>query len=133
MKQDNLPIATGAMVVDTKKGKYILVINERISIPDNEVSLLSTIQIQEHGIEVDDKAKRHDGSQSIIADGLKIEFKLKNGLLVKSFKYPMEEELNTLQHVVLTSDLPWDPTQYNDDEAYEMKIIYLTSIIWNKD
>ena len=114
-----VPIATGAMVVDTKKGKYILVINEGISIPENDVSLLSIIQIREHGIEVDDKAKRHGGSQSIIADGLKIEFKLKNGLLVKSFKYPTEEELNTLQHIVLTLDLPWDPERYNDDEAYE--------------
>ena len=27
--------------------------------------------------------------------------------------------MNTLQHVVLTSDLPWDPTLYNDEEDYK--------------
>ena len=89
---------------------------EGISIRENEVGLLSTIQIREHGIDVNNKAKIHGGKQAIISDEIEFKFKLKNGLLLKSLKYPTEEEINSLQHITLTSDFPWDPTIFNDEE-----------------
>ena len=119
MVQEGLPIATGATVVETKNRKYILIVNEGISIPDNDVSLISPPQLREYGVTVDDKARRHGEKQSIIADDIEIGFRLQNSLLVKELKHPTDKELENLQHITLTSDTPWDPTVLNDDDVMD--------------
>ena len=63
MREENLKIGTGATVITLNHEKFLLVINEAIISPSNNISLLSTHQIREFGNDVDDRAKHHGGNQ----------------------------------------------------------------------
>ena len=92
--------------------------------PKNDVSLIITIQTREYGLEICDKAQRHGGKQSISIGDIELKFKLKGGLLLKNIRKLTIEEINKLEHIVLTSPYPWNPEDINDNDssAYDIWI-----------
>ena len=71
----------------------------------------SKAQLKHFGCVVDDRSRRCGGEQRIIhPDGYVIPLSIRNGLPYMSMKKPTEDEIDTLPHVMFTSDLPWDPS-----------------------
>jgi hypothetical protein len=110
----NAPIVTAAFAYDAEEGPIILVVNEAVYLENNSTSLLSTVQAREHGILVDDCAKRHGGSQSIQIEELVIPLKLSSALMHIQLRKPTDYELANCDHYTLTSDQPWEPSTLND-------------------
>ena len=50
-------------------------------------------------------------------EGYIIPQKIKQGLPYMGMTCPSDEEMNSYPYVVFTSDLPWDPSIYDDDDA----------------
>ena len=60
---------------------------------------------------VDDKSVKVKGTQCIITnDGFKIPISIKNGLPYIPLRPYTDAEWDTLPHIIVTSDLDWDPT-----------------------
>ena len=60
---------------------------------------------------VDDKSVKVKGTQCIITnDGFKIPISIKNGLPCIPLRPCTDAEWDTLPHIIVTSDLDWDPT-----------------------
>ena len=70
--------------------------------------------MREHGVEVNDKAKRHYGKQNLVVDGVELPLTLQGGLLHLPLREPTDEDLLKWPIVTLTSDQPWDPRAIND-------------------
>jgi hypothetical protein len=48
-------------------------------------------------------------------DAYQIPLDFHNGLpYLKKCQIPTEDELNTLPHIIMTSDMDWDPSTYNN-------------------
>ena len=97
----------------------IIQANEALSLPDNLYTILSSTQMREHGVEVNDKAKRHYGKQNLVVDGVELPLTLQGGLLHLPLREPTDEDLIKWPIVTLTSDQPWDPKAINDHEIGE--------------
>ena len=49
-------------------------------------------------------------------EGYIIPLKIKQGLPYMGMTCPSDEEMESYPHVVFTSDMPWDPSIYDDDD-----------------
>ena len=77
----------------------------------------SCTQLEHYKNVVDDKSRVIGGKQQICTvDGYTIPLKVRKGLVNMDMRPPTDSELEELPHVVLTSDLPWDPTALDHDE-----------------
>jgi hypothetical protein len=50
------------------------------------------------------------GKQRIVIDGYQLPLDFKNDLPYLSCRKPSEAELSSLPHIIMTSDVDWDPT-----------------------
>lgn len=109
-----LPIVTavGKIIVDGEP--IIIQINEAVYVEGNPTSLLSTFQAREHGVMVNDVAKRHGGTQNIMADGVNIPMLIKNGLLTIPVQAPSIRERDELPRIILTSDQEWTTNSFDE-------------------
>ena len=89
-------------------------INEAVYVEGNPTSLLSTFQAREHGVVINDVAKRHGGTQNMIVDGFNIPMLIRNGLLTISVQAPSIQERDELPRVVLTSDQEWITSDFDE-------------------
>jgi hypothetical protein len=48
-------------------------------------------------------------------DGYQIPLDLKNGLAYLRCRKPSEHEIGLLPHIIMTSDVNWDPSIYKND------------------
>ena len=117
---EELPIVTAVTAIDLPDGTFIIEMGEAIHIPSNETSLLSTFQAREHGVIVNDVAKRHNGQQNIIADDVEIPLNVVQKLLSFKIREPTKSERRNCPRITLTSDLLWDID--NDDEIDAMTL-----------
>ena len=73
----------------------------------------STVQLESFGLEVQDHVCR--GPQYIkTPDGFEFELRTRAGLTYLKQARPTLDDLNKYPHVFFTSDMPWDPTQFDD-------------------
>ena len=71
-----------------------------------------------HDIVVDEKSRklRQGGQQCLTTvDGYKIPLSIRRGLPYMDMYPPSDHELDSLPHVVLTSDADWDPTMADNE------------------
>jgi hypothetical protein len=54
------------------------------------------------------------GKQRILIDGYELPLDFKNGLPYLSCRKPTETEISSLPHIIMTSDVNWDPKQYDN-------------------
>jgi hypothetical protein len=55
------------------------------------------------------------GKQRILIDGYQLPLDFKNGLPYLRCHKPTNGELESLPHIIMTSDMEWDPRQYDKD------------------
>ncbi len=79
---DDILIVSAVTVLDLPNGdSVILQAHESIHLPNNNDTILSHTQMRKLCVEINDKAKRHNGFQNIIVEDKEIPLKFKRGLL----------------------------------------------------
>ena len=109
----SIPIASVAtLAIDSKGKEVILVIHEALYFGDRmNHTLLSVNQLRAFDVSVWDNPCDPNHSLSIEADNSTVEMKVDGIVVYVDTRSPTKEELNTLPHVVLTSEASWDPSK----------------------
>ena len=130
MKINKLPIVTAVTAIDLPEETLILEFNECIHVENNTVSLLSTFQTRENGVQVYDTARRHGGKQSIMVDDYEIPLSVNNGLLLLNIREPTVSEQEKCVRIIMTADSIWDVGIYDEDAG---KVIANTNTTTSAD
>ena len=105
-----LPIGTVAGLVQTHKGKAILILHQ-YAIYGKGKTIHSSAQLEHYGNDVCDKSRKVGGKQRITTlDGYVIPLQIRDGLPYFNMKPPTDNDLDIYPHIILTSDSDWDPT-----------------------
>ena len=92
LRKSSIPIGTSVTAATTDSGETIVLqANEALQLPTNKFSILSATQLREYGVTVDDVAKRHGGTQSIVAGGYTFPLQLASGLLTIPLRVPTDQ------------------------------------------
>ena len=114
----DVPIVTCGAVVKTQRGEAILIMNQYAHVRNGK-TIHSCIQMESHGQSIDDKAIAAGGKQQVVtADGYAIPLHVREGLVYMDMRPHTDSEFERLPHIILTSDLQWDPSvmdHENDD------------------
>ena len=125
----DVPIATVATLWNepfTGRG-YILVLHETLYFGKNmDHSLINPNQLRDYGVAVYDNPYDDDPQRSMgieIDEQERIPFQSKGSTIFFTSRYPTDEEMESFPHIVLTSDVPWEPQNVVmpggiDDESY---------------
>jgi hypothetical protein len=125
-----VPLCTAAGLLQTTKGPVIAIMHQYAALKTGG-SLHSPLQMRDHGVIIDDTPStqcRFDGEYG----GQMIQFPSMNrenshdlplsiwgGLAYFTMRPPTVEELNdeAIPHVHITSDIPWDPSKYDEETS----------------
>ena len=110
-----IPIVKVATGFTSSNGmRYILVFNEAILMPDLHYSLLNPNQLRDYGVEVQDNPYHRD--PMIIRSGSDLDqdsfiacLRLEGMTIYIDTWTPTTKDLENYPHVILTSNLPWNP------------------------
>ena len=109
-KIDNIPIATVAALATCQHGSVILIIHQAAYIGKSR-TILSSAQMEHYWNRVDDCSTRVGGKQAIFTlDDCVLPLHICSGLPFLDLRKPTEDEYLQLPHVILTSDVTWDPS-----------------------
>ena len=112
---ESLKIGSAGGVVTTQSGDILAVFNE-IAYRVTGKSVISSIQVEDNGIHIDDKSTNHGGNQCITTyEGYVIPLNCVQGLMYMDIRPFTDDEAKTLPRVLFTRDIPWDPTRYDED------------------
>jgi hypothetical protein len=129
-----VPLCTAAGLLQTTKGPVIAIMHQYAALKTGG-SLHSPLQLRDHGVIIDDTpSTRHRfdgeyGGQMIQFPSMNGEtsydlpLTIRGGLAYFKMRPPTEEELNNeaIPHVHITSDLPWDPSKYDEETSRDAK------------
>ena len=102
-------------MVETQKGPCVLILNQYAYIR-KEKTIHSSGQLEAFKNKVDDKSRKVGGKQCIMTlDGYVVPLQMRAGLAYLDMHPPSDHELETLPHVVLTSDMDWDPSVLDNE------------------
>ena len=115
----NIPTGTGATYALSKEGPIILVWGQAALVETGN-TVLSSIQMEAEGHEVNDKSLQAKGGKQCImtATGHTLPLYIYKGLPQIAMRECTYEEWETLPHVTMTSEEPWDPTQFDSEDWY---------------
>jgi hypothetical protein len=109
-----VPIVSGATAwTDERTGStYILVVNEALWMPDTVTSsLINPNQLRAYGITVQDNPFvgpmyiSNEGEEEVVTISM---FAVGTNISINT-RTPPQEELDSCQHIILTSDTEWEP------------------------
>jgi hypothetical protein len=110
-----LRIVTAQALVSTHKGDAIATFHQMALLGKGK-SILSCLQMEAHGADINDRSRLlPGGKQRILIDGYQLPLAFKNGLPYLRCHKPTDGELESLPHIIMTSDVEWDPSQYDKD------------------
>jgi hypothetical protein len=122
----DVALCTAAGLIETSEGPIIGIMHNYAALGKGG-SIHSPLQMQDFGVLIDDKAKtqkRMDGEFGIqkvriVSNGtvFDIPLVLNGGLPYFKMVPPTQEQLadETIPRVTLTSDMPWDPSKYDEE------------------
>ena len=119
----DIPIVTAGGVVNTQRGPVIAIMHQ-YAYTGKGKTIHSCGQLEWYKNDVNDRSiKVQGGLQRILTlDGYAIPINIKDGLPCVTIRPYTDLEWDTLPHVVLTSDVDWDPTvldhTLDDDEQW---------------
>ena len=120
----DIPICTVAGVVQTDSGPAIGIFHQYAH-ADTGDTVHSANQLRHFGNIVDDKPRAVGGKQYIqTPDGYKIDLSIRNGLAYMDMYPPSDSELDTLPHIMFTSDEIWDPECLDSEPKEPSEDIY---------
>ena len=107
----DLPIVTAAGLVQSQHGPVIAIMHQ-YAYHEQGKTIHSSSQLEWYKNEVNDKSSKVKGGEQriITPDGYVLPLSIRNGLPYLQMKPPTQHDLDTLPHVILTSDEDWDPT-----------------------
>ena len=102
----NLPISTGAGVVNSQYGPIIAIMHQ-YAYHGKGKTIHSSTQIENYGNVVDDRPAKVPGGQQCIKilDGYVLPLQIRAGFVYLDMQPPFDEELASLPYVILTSDV----------------------------
>ena len=110
-KVNQLRIVTSQALVSTDQGDAIATFHQMALLGKGK-SILSCIQMEAYGADINDRSRLlPGGKQRILVDGYQLPLKFHNGLPYLPCRKPTEDELESLPHIIMTSDIDWDPNQ----------------------
>ena len=113
-RENQLRIVTAQALIHTHKGDAIATFHQMALLGKGK-SILSCVQMEHYGAQIDDKSRRlPGGKQRILMDGYQIPLDFHNGLAYLQCRPPTESELSSLPHIIMTSDVDWDPCIYDN-------------------
>jgi hypothetical protein len=114
-KVSQLHIVTAQAFVSTHKGDAVATF-QKMALLGKGKSILSCLQMEAHGADINDRSQLlPGGKQRILIDGYQMPLDFKNGLLYLQCHKPTPGEIESLPHIIMTSDFEWDPRQYDKD------------------
>jgi hypothetical protein len=113
-KVSQLRIVAAQALIATHKGNIIDTFHQ-MELLGKGKSVLSFRQMEPFGADINDRHRSlPGGKQRVLMDGYQIPLQFKNGLAYLLYRKPTEEELGLLPHEVMTSDVDWDPSLYDN-------------------
>ena len=114
-KVSQLQIVTAQAVISTHKGDVDAIFHQMALLGKGK-SILSRLQMEAYGADINDRPRTlPGGKQRILIDDYQVPLAFKNGLAYLSCRIPTENEIATLPHVVMTADIDWDPSTYDNE------------------
>ena len=110
----DVPVGTIGALAYSNRGPVICIFNQS-AYTGRGHSILSSIQMEHFRNRVDDRVQALGGGQQITtSDGYNFPLSITNGLAYLNLRKFTKIEYQTLPHVVMTSEQPWDPRLYDD-------------------
>jgi hypothetical protein len=114
-KVSQLRIVTAQALVTTHKGDAIATFH-KMALLGKDKSILSCLQMEAHGVDINDRSRLLPGGKKrILIDGYQLPLDFKNGLPYLWCRMPTTKELVSLPHIIMTSDIDWEPSQYDKE------------------
>jgi hypothetical protein len=111
-RENQLCIVTAQALIETHKGNVIAVFHQ-IALLGKGKSILSWLQMEHYGAEINEKSLLLPGGQlRIIMDGYQILLTFHNCIAYLKRRPPTDDEVDSLPRVIMTADVDWDPTPY---------------------
>ena len=105
----DLKIVTAGGVCSSNQGEVIVILHQYAYNPGHQ-TIHSSMQMEHFGIHVDDRSAVFGGTQTIkTPDSHELPLVFRNGLPYLNIRPFSDTEWETLSHIVLTSDVDWDP------------------------
>ena len=131
-RENQLRVVTSQALITTHRGNAIAIFHQMALLGKGK-SILSCIKMEHYGAEINDKSRRLPGrKQRVLIYGYQLPLDIHNGLPYLRCRVPTTAEVNTLPHIIMTSDIDWDPSVYdniiddmdvffdtNEDEVYD--------------
>jgi hypothetical protein len=131
-KVSQLRIVTAQALVCTHKGDAIATFHQMALLGKGK-SILSCLQMEAFGADINDRSRLlPGGKQRIVIDGYQLPLNFKNGLPYLRCRKPTEDDLSSLPHIIMTADIDWDPSTY-DNVIEDIAKFHDTSIDENED
>ena len=129
----NLPLATAAGLVSTHLGPIIVILNQYANYGKGH-TIHSSGQLRSFGTLVHEAPRSNGGSQRIITpDGYHIPLSYRSGLPYMDMRPPTDIELDTLPHIILTSDDIWDPSSLDNEFPIDDLVLSAPETLGDQD
>ena len=115
---ENVTIGTVAGKVLTTQGPAIFILHQA-AYRGKGSTILSSGQLESFQLKVDDRSLRVGGTQTITTpDGYVLPIRIDNGLPYIHMEKPTMDEVDTLPHIIGTSDEFWDPSELDGEHDH---------------
>jgi len=115
-KLEDVPIGNVAGLVQSNKGPIVCIFNQ-YAIHGKDKTIHSSLQLRSFLNDINDIPKSLPGGkqQLTTSDGFVIPLAIRDGLCYMDMRPPTDEELDTLPHVIMTSDDEWNTTSMDSE------------------
>ena len=110
---DSLPIVTAAAYIETMSGPIIGIFNQYAYLKGGR-TIHSVPQLEKYGVHVDAKWLSEGGTQCARVESYTIPLSISSALAYMKIRKPTEQEFQEHCHVNFTSDVPWNPSDFNN-------------------
>jgi hypothetical protein len=113
-KVSQLRIVTAQALIATDKGEASATFHQ-MALRGTGKSILSCLQMEAFGADINDRSRMLPrGNQRILVDVYQLPLEFINGLPYLRCCKPTKAELDLLPHIIMTSDVEWDPSLYDN-------------------
>jgi hypothetical protein len=126
-KKKGLPIISGAIKVRLDDNKSVILrVHQGVYNAGSRTTLISEFQVRNHGLILDSVSAKHrahvdgdKGTQAFwLSDDQKLPLKVKGGLMTFAFCTPTWDDMEKMEIIDITTEIPWHPIMHSDDPLH---------------